>query len=115
METSEMSELNSETFNESRNQLIDSVLFVWDEMYPKIEKIFKDVYLNDDDRLQEVERSLEQLTEIINDVIDQKLNLETNMTLIKSNESSFFQSQLNELNNWFVDLMDIIINDKNKS
>ena len=34
-----MSELNSETYNESRNQLIDSILFVWDEMYPKIGKI----------------------------------------------------------------------------
>jgi len=114
METSEMSELNSETYNESRNQLIDSILFVWDEMYPKIEKTIKDVYSNDVDRLQEVERSLEQLTEIINDIIEQKLNLETNMKLIKSNESHFFQSQLNELNNWFIDLMDIVIHDKNK-
>ena len=38
METSEMSELNSETYNESRNQLIDSILFVGDEMYPKIKE-----------------------------------------------------------------------------
>ena len=114
METSKMSELNSETFNESRNQLIDSVFFVWEEIYPKIDKIINEIYDNDNDRLQEVERSLEELNEIINTIFEQKLNLETNMLLIKSNETSFFISKLNELNNWFIDLMDIIINDKNK-
>lgn len=107
-----MSSVEPQSYFVFRNQAINSLDMFWKDFYTIIENEINSTFEKDENRRINLGRNLEDFNEIIIKFVNQLEYDKDNIKLLQDNEETFFNTRINDIKNWILDLFEIIIKEE---
>jgi hypothetical protein len=109
-----MNEQEIDNFIRVRNYSIETILYTWINSKEKIISLIKKISPSDQEKINNLLTTVDTFEEIIHDMSIQRefgVNSTLNEKMLKTHEKSLFKNKLNELKEWYVDFLALLISD----